>query len=312
MKKLITIGICAVAILLSTASFGQLLDEKNVVITMDLQPVLQLNLQGPDQFDFTFDEINEYYSGITKYGANILRVSASVSFDLWAVGLSQGQSGDFLWDNVLEYQGGGAAAINDIPITALELHQFPPNPSQDAGVGPCALTNTTNSDYSSAFAPFDPSVGDFAAGACDNNIYTAPNGTPYLAPTSTAAATSEKYIAGATGTGADCQIVGGSYLMQSNAALAGNTVSDAVGALTGYYFVMDYRILPALPAQFPCSDVAADTEGATINEAPANALAAAGESNFDADDATAIETAGNYAAPGVYQMYIKYILVEDQ
>lgn len=313
MKKIVLTMACAGAMMFS--AFAQLLDEKNVTITMDLQPVLQLSLQGPDQIDFTFDNINSYYGGITKHGANIIKLSASVSFDLWATGLSQGVNGDYLWDQVVAYQGGGAAAIGDIPITALELRQYPPNPSTTAGNitgAACAVTNGASSDYSSAFNAFDPATADFTA-VCNNNIYTAPNLTPYTAPTSTAAGTTEKYIAGATGTGAGCQMVGGSYLMQSNAALTSPT-SGAVGSLSGYYFVMDYRILPGLPAQFPNSDVTADAEGAlNFAAGDANAFAAAGESNFDADNASTIEaSASNYAAPGVYTMFIKYIMVEDQ
>ncbi len=50
------------------STFAQLIDEKNVTVTMDLQPVLQLNMTTPDQVDFTFDNIPSYFSGIIKYG----------------------------------------------------------------------------------------------------------------------------------------------------------------------------------------------------------------------------------------------------
>lgn len=301
MKKILLTVVCAGAMMVS--AFAQLLDEKNVTITMDLQPVLQLNLQGPDQVDFTFDNIASYYSGITKYGANILKVSASVSFDLWAVGLSQGQQGDFLWDQVIAYQGGGASAQPEIPITALELRQFPGNPSVTAAAL-CPLALTVDEDYADFLAPYDVTTNDFAAGDADNNIYTASNTTPYLAPTTAGAVTGEKYIAGASATTAGCSQAGGSYLLE---ALTGGTPTTA-----GYFFVMDYRLLPGLPAQFPCSDVLADVDGALVVAGCASAAAVAGQSNFDADDASQLDVAGNYAAPGVYTMYIKYILVEDQ
>lgn len=299
MKKFTRTALFMAGIFASTASFGQLLDEKNVTITMDLQPVLQLKMEGPDQFDFTFDEISEYYSGITKYGANILKVSASVSFDLWAVGLSQGEAGDFLWDNAMQYQGGGVD-VPIVPINAFELRQFPANPVAGA-VPTCAATAQFTSDYSAMFEPYLLTTNTFAAAACRNNIYTVANATPYLAPTSLGAAGSEKYIAGASGTGATCQIAGGSYLMETMDFAATGT---AVAA--GYFFVMDYRIVPGLPVKFPASTVAS----------AANADLLAGQSNFDADaarTAAGLTVAGvDYTSPGVYSMYVKYILAEDQ
>ena len=42
-------------------SFAQLQDEKNVTITMDLQPILQLNMTTADQVNFVFDDIASYY-----------------------------------------------------------------------------------------------------------------------------------------------------------------------------------------------------------------------------------------------------------
>jgi hypothetical protein len=60
MKKVV---ICAAAFLAITAmankSFAQLQDEKNVTITMDLQPILQLDMSTPDQIDFVFDDIGD-------------------------------------------------------------------------------------------------------------------------------------------------------------------------------------------------------------------------------------------------------------
>lgn len=294
MKKKIYTALVAAAMFGSTASFGQLLDEKNVTITMDLQPVLQLKLEGPDQIDFTFDEISEYYSGITKYGANILRVSSSVSFDLWAVGLSQ--TTDFLWDNPVSYQSTGSGATNQIPISALELRQFPQNPAVVAACTP-DHAYTANDDYSSAFAVYDITTNAFAADAVNNTIYTAQNSTPYLAPAQSATPVEEKYISGGDGTGAGCSVVGGSYLLET---LTGGTPNGS-----GYYFVMDYRLLPGLPAQFP-----AHTNTANANS---DAAAAAGESPFDADNASNLNAAATaYAAPGVYTMFVKYVLVEDQ
>lgn len=288
---------CAGAITVS--AFAQLLDEKNVTITMDLQPVLQLSLEGPDQLDFTFDNISSYYSGITKYGANILRVSASVSFDLWATGLSQ--TSNYLWDQVVDYPNGGSNATPQIPLSALELRQFPENPSvANASGSTCAATTPATgvgSDYSQPFAIYDIANNNFAANASNNALNVEENTNPYTSPTTTATVATEKYIAGATGTTDYCQVVGGSYLLQTNAALVDPSITTA-GSRTGYFFVIDYRILPGLPAKFPAFEDAA--------------TASTGEYT-SADAATSLDDiAAYYAEPGVYNMYVKYILVEDQ
>ena len=291
MKKQIKSVIVASAVLASSTSFGQLLDEKNITITMDLQPVLQLKLEGPDQHNFTFDEISEYYSGITKYGANILKVSSSVSFDLWAVGLSQ--TTNFIWDNPMEYQGGGASAVDEIPLTALELRQFPANPAIAAACDPGTGALTVDDNYSSAFAPLDITTNAPAALAVNNSIYTTANTTPYTPPVAAASTAEEKYIAGADDGAAvaGCSVVGGSYLQE--------TLAGGVPSGTGYYYVMDYRLLPGLPAVFPTHEAAANA-----NTTAASLASGAG--------ATTLGGAGIYAAPGVYTMFIKYILVEDQ
>ncbi|MFN7312193.1 MAG: hypothetical protein ACK5UI_01820 [Bacteroidota bacterium] len=276
------------AVVLTNGAFAQLQDEKNVTITMDLQPILQLKMEGPDQLDFTFDEINEYYAGIVKYGATILKVSATVSFDLWAAGLSQGQEGNFLWDNPVEYAS-ATGATDDIPLTALELRQFPGNPS----IGTCLTTVAASSDYSTVFQPITTAATSTMTPG-NNNIYCPNPTTPYTSPTSTnAAGTSEKYIAGGTGTGAGCSIAGGSYILNSNA----NT-SD-------YRYVIDYRILPNLPVTFPAHmRVAPNPVNATNATAP-YMIAADGATTLTGDGAT-------YAQPGVYTMYVKYILAQDQ
>jgi hypothetical protein len=281
-KALLALG----AIVVSHAAFAQLQEEKNVTITMDLQPILQLKMEGPDQLDFTFDEINEYYAGIVKYGATVLKVSSTVSFDLWAAGLSQGQEGSFLWDNPVEYAAPSAQAVDEIPLTALELRQFPANPSVAGG---CVNTVALSSDYSAAFQPITiPGTSTMSAG--NNTVYCPAPGTPYTAPTSTAVVgTSEKYIAGGTGVVANCSVIGGSYLI---GGLNPNTSS--------YRYVMDYRILPNLPVTFPA-------------HIPTNATNATAAYVTNADGATGLLPNGSiYANPGVYTMYVKYILAQDQ
>ena len=293
------------AIIFGSAN-AQVLSEQNVTINMDLQPVLQLSIEGPEQIDFNFTEIDQYYAGIIKNGANVLKVSSSVSFDLWAAGLSQGNVASLCMDQLIDYQGGGTAGINTIPVTALELHQFPANPLVTANTATCdgttALTN--ESDYSQAFAIIDAATNAPSAGAGNNAIYAPAAATPYIAPQMTGVATAEeKYIAGGDGT-SSCSVVGGSFLTNTMGYNDGAGPPSAAGtglpSTAGYYFVMDYRIVPGLPAMFPMH-VALNNANSTASSLTGAATAAG-----------TLATAGNYAAPGVYSMSVKYILAEDQ
>lgn len=295
-----------VGVLIFGSSNGQILSEQNVTINMDLQPVLQLSIEGPEQIDFNFTEIDQYYAGIIKNGANVLKVSSSVSFDLWAAGLSQGNVASLCMDQLIDYQGGGAAGLNTIPVTALELHQFPPNPLVTAATATCDGTTamTDESDYSQAFAIIDAATNAPAAGGGNNCIYAPAATTPYIAPQMTGVASAEeKYIAGGDGT-TTCAVVGGSYLNNTMGFNDGGAPPTGVGtglpANAGYYFVMDYRIVPGLPASFPMH-VAANNANSTALTLAAAATAAGN-----------LAVAPNYAAPGVYSMFVKYILAEDQ
>lgn len=299
--KILSLTIAACGLFFTTNSNAQLQDEKNVTITMDLQPILQLNMQGPDQIDFTFDQIWQYYAGIAKYGATTLKVSSSVSFDLWAAGLSQAQIGNFLWDNPVNYGGAAGAnsatgANNFLPCAALELRQFPANPSRSAPICANASGANASADYSTTFQ-----VASAAGVAAANNSIYSPNPTaPYTSPTSTAAVgTSEKYIAGGTGTGVNCQVAGGSYLTQA-----------ALGT-SSYYYIIDYRIVPGLPATFPffngtATDRAFAGTGAVLNNTAGYIISANGATVLGNTATT------NFTQPGVYTMYVKYILAEDQ
>lgn len=244
----------------STAN-AQLIDEKDVTVTMDLQPVLQLDMTTSNQIEFVFDDITEYYAGITQYAATILRVSSTVSWDLYAVGRSSGATAAGFWDQQIDYGNNNTNAIDQLPLSLLELRQSQANNGAGAATG-------TFADYSSAFA----ANGTVSAA---NSLFTNPDGS--LTPPTSA----DKYIAGHAGTtgvaGADF-IPGGSYLTQTV------TTFD-------YYYAIDYRILPGLPAIFPN---AASADGAT------------------AQDIVTSNAAGNYAEPGVYTMYVQYVLLEDQ
>ena len=217
MKKIILTAFALGCMAMS--SFAQLIDEKNVTVTMELVPVLQLDMTTPDQVDFTFDQIAKYQGGIIKYGATVLKISSSVSWDLYACGTSQNGT---TWDQQSIF---GLNGTNVLPIEALELHQ--------------SVTNTATgqtgvfTDYSSTFIPAGTAVLTGAAGNAGTNSIWA-SATPYTAPTAV-----DKYILGSVGTGLNVSVDGGTYLEQ-----AGSTTSN-------YYVTIDYRILPGLPATFP-------------------------------------------------------------
>lgn len=250
----------AVLFLGATSLRAQLIDEKDVTITMDLQPVLQLDMTTPDQIEFVFDDINEYFAGITHYGATILKVSSTVSWDLYAVGRSSGTNGAGFWDQQIDYGNNNPNAIPKLPLSLLELRQSQANNGASA-VGITA----TYKDYSAAFTPSGTASGS-------NSLYV--NGGTNTPPTS-----ADKYIAGHSGTsGTGDFLPGGSYLTQT-------------GTSSNYYYSLDYRIMPGLPAIFP------------------NAYSADGAT---AEDIVTANAAGNYAEPGVYTMFVQYVLLEDQ
>ncbi len=242
-------------------SNAQLIDEKDVTVTLDLQPVLQLDMTTANQLEFVFDDINEYYAGITQYAATILKVSSTVSWDLYAVGRSSGSTAAGFWDQQIDYGNNNTNAIDQLPLSLLELRQSQPNNGAAAATG-------TFTDYSAAFS----ANGTVSAA---NSLFTNADGS--ITPPTAA----DKYIAGhagTTGVAGDDFMPGGSYLTQT-------------GITSDYYYAIDYRILPGLPAIFPN---AASADGAT------------------AQDIVTSNAAGNYAEPGVYTMYVQYVLLEDQ
>jgi len=283
--------LAAIGLFAASTAFAQIQDEANVTITMDLQPILQLEMTTPDQIDFTFDNIKSYYTGIEKPGATILKVSSSVNWVLYAVGTS---NDGVNWDNHVTYTSDQTEVTNAIPLEALELYQRGGNVSTYAtGVNfedynaPFQFSNLVNS---SLF--FDGVLGFEALGGLlgQNNIYV--SNLPYLFP-----ADGEKYIQG--GPAADEFVGPGSWLTAyssdgSGGAAAPNTIKTPANATEGgvpagtsnqspYYIIMDYRIVPGLPATFPFS---------ALNDGTSTALATP-------------------AASGVYTMNVKYVLVEN-
>lgn len=240
---------------------AQLVDEKDVTVTLDLQPVLELEMTTPNQIEFVFDDISEYYAGITQFGATILKVSSTVSWDLYAVGRSQ--TGNRFWDQQISYSASTNSSPN-IPMSALELRQSQANPNGTAGTG-------TNVDYSASFTTSQ------AAASSANSLFVNNDGS------GTPPTIADKYISGHAGTtGTGDSVAGGSYLTES-------------GTSSNFYYVMDYRIAPGLPAIFPN---AATADGGTFEDI-LTAEAVAGGTN-------------TFAQPGVYTMYVQYVLLEDQ
>ena len=240
----------------ATTASAQLIDEKDVSITLDMQPVLELEMTTPNQIEFVFDDITEYQAGITNYGATILKVSSTVNWDLYAVGRSN--TGNRFWSQEVSY-GSTSNSISDLPMSLLELRQSQVNANKLAG-----------GDYSATFSP----TGTVSA---TNSLFVNNDGS--AAPPSAAG----KYIAGHAGTtGTDDSMTAGTYLNNSG---AGVTSSN-------FYYVMDYRILPGLPAIFP---------NASIDDGTAEDIVT-----------TAAGTGNEYAEGGVYTMYVQYVLLEDQ
>ena len=264
MKKFILSASVVAAMLAGTNAKAQLIDEQNVTITMDLQPILQLGMNGSQNVDFVFDQISEYVGGITQYGATSLNVSSTVSWDLYAAGFSSAAAGgNLLWDNQVSYgQGNDANAVTTLPLTLLELHQDKANPDGTLGTGIAV-------DYFTAFQAGTTSLGA-------NNVYA--TSTPYVRP-----AVGAKYIAG--GNANSDFVVGGTYLV---------TQGTNVGANSNYYYTIDYRIVPGLPAVFPRA-----TDG-TVNGG-----------NNATNGALNSGNTSLYARPGVYTMNVKYVLMEN-
>ena len=244
----------------ATTASAQLVDQKDVSITLDMQPVLELEMTTPNQIEFVFDDITEYQAGITQYGATILKVSATVNWDLYAVGRSQ--TGNRFWDQQVSY-GATSNSVSNLPMSLLELRQSRAN-SGDASA-------TGISDYNAAFSTTQ------AAATGANSLFVNNDGS------ATPPAAGNKYIAGHAGTTAGDSMTAGTYLNNS-------------GTSSNFYYVMDYRIMPGLPAIFPNAFQADST---TAEDIATTALAGAG-------------TGAEYAEGGVYTMYVQYVLLEDQ
>ena len=274
MKKVILSVAVVAAFFTANNAKAQLVDEQNVTVTMDLQPILQLGMNGASNIDFVFDQISEYVGGITQYGATNLTVSSTVSWDLYAAGFSSRAAAgtDLTWDNQVVYGGDtDPNSVTTLPLTLLELHQDKQNPSS------AGFTNTAGGD-NDYFTTLNNTRGGATIGK--NNVYA--TSAPYSRPSA-----ASKYIAGHNAT--SDFVAGGSYLILSG---------TSVGQSSNYSYTMDYRIVPGLPAVFPNASSALITGTDGGNNSTNGAV--------NAGTGTAL-----YAQPGVYTMNVKYVLIEN-
>ena len=188
-------------------------------LQIEILPILQLNMSTGDQVDFMFTDIRDYAAGITRYGATVLNINSSLSWDLMAVGTStinESTSGvSAFWDQNLSYSAAGSA---NIPLGVLELHQIPENPTgSGAGI-----------DYSPGFT-------------------TPPSGNNYIevgsqgllgAITFSLPSTGAKTIAGDWGVPLTAMPPGSYYPIPGGAPEA------------DHRYTISYRITPGLPVTF--------------------------------------------------------------
>jgi len=249
--------------------------QAGVGILLEMKPILQMNMESPDQINFVFNNTNEFANGITKKSATVLKITSTVKWDLYAVGRSTGKSpnGKTFWDQDKSY-GSTVNSVADLPLSLLEIKQSQINTATEGSLA-------TYPDYSNNFTnPFRSNAGNSLYVAADGSI-TPPN-------------KSGKYIAGQSG------LSNG----EKNDYMAGGSYASSHKSATNFYYEIDYRILPGYPAIFPNAFNADATVAENIvANANANTVLAGGAAGN-----------GNksYAEPGEYRMYVQYVLLEDQ
>jgi len=199
---------------------AQLTETQTVNVSLDLQPVFQLDIVGNDAVDFVFDHMTRYKNGITKTNATHLRVSSTVEWDL-SVYPNTGTltdadatngAGNVAWDNQITY--GTAASgnmTNAIPSSALQIMVTPES-------GTVAGTNN--------FASFQSLTDDAALAA---NDCSTPSTTTY-------------------GT-----CIAGNATTQNSVGVT--NMAEPAGdyhypGATPYEFRVSYKIKPGLPIRF--------------------------------------------------------------
>ncbi len=249
--------------------------QAGVGILLEMKPILQMNMESPEQINFVFNNTNEFANGITKKSATVLKITSTVKWELYAVGRSTGKSpnGKTFWDQDKSY-GSTVNSVADLPLSLLEIKQSQINTATEGSLA-------TYADYSNNFTnPFRSNAGNSLYVAADGSI-TPPN-------------RSGKYIAGQSG------ISNG----EKNDYMAAGSHASSHKSATNFYYEIDYRILPGYPAIFPNAFNADATVAQNIvANANANTVLAGGAAGN-----------GNksYAEPGEYRMYVQYVLLEDQ
>ena len=108
--------------LFTFASIGnaQKLQQESVSISLDLKPILQLEMISPDQINFIFDQENQYRNGIVKNAATIIKVTSTVTWDLYAIGRAKGTNpnGKTFWNQEESYES-SLNSVADIPLSML-------------------------------------------------------------------------------------------------------------------------------------------------------------------------------------------------
>jgi hypothetical protein len=254
---------------------AQQTSQNGVGITLEMKPVLQLDITSPEQINFVFNNKETYAKGITKNAATILKVTSTVKWDLYAVGRSAGKSpnGKTFWDQEKSY-GSSVNSVADLPLSLLEIKQSRINTGAEGSLA-------TYPDYSADFAtPFRSSAG--------NSLYVAADGS--ISPPNK----SGKYIAGQSGWSKG----------EKKDYMAGGSYASNHSSAADFYYEIDYRILPGYPAVFPnafsADATVAENIVANANSNTVLAGGAAGNGNQ------------SFAEPGEYRMYVQYVLLEDQ
>ena len=211
---------------------GGVVDTRALEIVVEILPILQLKINSPSQIDFSFEDINDYYAGKIAPGATSLEVSSNMHWDLFPVGTSSKHMEDptnWFWDNIAQYSGFGSPPT-EIPLSVLQIQQFPPNPTMTDPIPVDRL------DYSSAF------VSPMTADDTLNNILVA-SGFIALAGQLSDAGTKQRAIAGSINinfaTNDNCGMPPGSYFLATTAS-----------EKERYRYSISYRIVPGIPSLF--------------------------------------------------------------
>ena len=115
--------------LFTFASIGnaQKLQQESVSISLDLKPILQLEMISPDQINFIFDKENQYRNGIVKNAATIIKVTSTVTWDLYAIGRAKGTNpnGKTFWNQEESYES-SLNSVADIRVNTVIIWLWSP------------------------------------------------------------------------------------------------------------------------------------------------------------------------------------------